>query len=59
MQVSQPCQNCPARLYMQPGRRRGGQQKQWHDNVKEWIGMPYAETQAVARDRAEWQAVVK
>ena len=41
------------------GRRRGRQQKQWHNNVKEWAGRSFAGTQVVAKDRAEWQAVVK
>ena len=35
-------------------RKRGGQRKKWVDNIREWTGRPFAETQALADDRNRW-----
>ena len=32
-------------------RRRGRQKKRWTDNIEEWTGKPFAETQALAHNR--------
>ena len=37
------------------GRRRGRQKKRWADNIKEWTGKSFCETQALAHDRNKWK----
>lgn len=39
-------------------RKRGGQKKKWADNIREWTGKRFAETQALAHDRDRWRAEV-
>ena len=39
-------------------RKRGRQMKKWMDNVAEWTGKSFAETQTLARDRGEWRNFV-
>jgi len=39
-------------------RKRGRQRKRWADNIKEWTGLPFAKSQMMAHDRAEWRRVV-
>ena len=41
------------------GRRRGRQRKKWSDNVKEWTGMSFADSQAACHNRQNWAEVVK
>ena len=42
-----------------PGkRRRGRQKKKWLDNIVEWTGKTFAETQTLARDRERWRKMV-
>ena len=42
-----------------PGsRRRGRQHKRWEDNIKEWTGLSFAESQIAAKDRMKWQTVI-
>ena len=36
-------------------RRRGRPKKSWIDNIAEWTGKSFAETQAMAHDRQEWR----
>ena len=33
-------------------RRRGRQRKRWEDNIKEWTGLTFAESQRAAEDRS-------
>ena len=40
------------------GRRRGRQKKKWQDNIMEWTGLGFAETQRLAEDRDKWRAEV-
>ena len=44
---------------VQGRRKRGRQRKRWTDNIKEWTGMTYAETQALAHDRDRWGNLVR
>ena len=37
------------------GRRRGGQRKRWEDNIKEWTGLTFAESQRAVEDRNRWR----
>ncbi|PIK42080.1 endonuclease-reverse transcriptase [Apostichopus japonicus] len=43
---------------VQGKRRRGRQRKRWVDNIKEWTGMNFATTQALAHDRQEWKRLM-
>ena len=36
-------------------RRRGRPKKNWSDNIAEWTGKSFAETQAMAHNRHEWR----
>jgi hypothetical protein len=43
-----------------PGsRRRGRQKKRWEDNIKEWTGLSFADSQREAHDRCRWREIVK
>ena len=44
---------------VQGKRKRGGQKKQWADNIKEWTGMNFATTQALSHDRQRWRQMVR
>ncbi len=35
-------------------RKRGRQKKKWTDNIAEWTGRSFAETQALAHNRQMW-----
>ena len=37
------------------GRKREGQSKKWSDNISEWTGKSFAETQALAHDQREME----
>jgi len=39
-------------------RRRGRQRKRWEDNIREWTGLTFAESQRVVEDRTRWRGVV-
>ena len=39
-------------------RRRGRQRKRWEDNIKEWTGRDFSETQRAADDRQRWRQLV-
>ena len=39
-------------------RRRGRQQKKWADNIEEWTGLTFAETQSLTHDRPDWRRIV-
>jgi len=39
-------------------RKRGRQPKRWEDNIREWTGMNFAESQRAAEDRDRWRKVV-
>ena len=42
-----------------PGkRRRGRQKKKWLDNIMEWTGRTFAETQTLARNRDRWRKLM-
>ena len=43
---------------VQGKRRRGRQRKKWADNITEWTGKNFAETQALAHDRKRWRTLV-
>ena len=40
------------------GRRRGRQKKRWEDNIREWTGMTFAESQRAVEDRDRWRRTV-
>ena len=40
------------------GRRRGGQRKQWVDNIEEWTGLTFAKSQTIAQDHDTWKKIV-
>ena len=40
-------------------RRRGRQKKKWADNIEEWTGKTFAETQAIAHDRDKWRRLIR
>lgn len=40
------------------GRKRGRQKKRWEDNIKEWTGLTFAESQKAVDDRQEWRELV-
>ena len=39
-------------------RHRGRQKKRWTDNIEEWTGKTFAETQSLAHDRQKWRRVI-
>ena len=40
-------------------RKKGEAEERWTENIKEWTGMTYAETQALAHDRDRWGNLVR
>ena len=40
-------------------RRRGRPKKSWSDNIAEWTGKSFAETQAMAHNRQEWRELTR
>ena len=40
------------------GRRRGKQRKRWEDNIREWTGLSFAESQRAVEDRDRWRRLV-
>ncbi|KAI0218585.1 hypothetical protein LSAT2_029705 [Lamellibrachia satsuma] len=41
------------------GRRRGRQKKRWEDNIKEWTGVKFADSQRVVENRETWRELVR
>ena len=42
-----------------PGKRkRGRQKKRWEDNIKEWTGLDFNNSQRAAEDRQRWKKIV-
>ena len=43
-----------------PGsRKRGRQKKRWEDNIKEWTGLSFADSQKEAHNRCRWRETVR
>ena len=40
------------------GRRQGGQEKKWEDNIKEWTGTEFAKSQRAVESRERWNKLV-
>ena len=43
---------------VQGGRKRGRQKKRWEDNIKEWTGLSFIDSQRASQDRNKWQEIV-
>ena len=42
-----------------PGKRKmGRQRKRWEDNIKEWTGLDFSNSQRAAEDRQRWKKIV-
>ena len=42
-----------------PGKRkRGRQKKRWEDNIKEWTGLDFSNSERAAEDRQRWKKIV-
>ncbi len=41
------------------GRRRGGQKKQWFDNIREWTGLSLVEAKRLAHNRPAWKKMIR
>ena len=44
---------------VQGRRRRGRQRKRWTDNIAEWTGKSFAQTQALAKQREKWRHLTR
>ncbi|CAM1325864.1 Uncharacterised protein r2_g3476 [Pycnogonum litorale] len=40
------------------GRRRGRQKKRWEDNIREWTGLSFSDSQRATEDRDRWRGIV-
>ena len=40
-------------------RKRGRQNKQWFDNIREWTGLSYMRAKCSAQDRSAWRRTIK
>ena len=40
------------------GRRQGGQRKKWEDNIREWTGLEFGESQKAVENRGKWRKLV-
>ena len=40
------------------GRRPGRQRKRWEDNIREWTGLEFAESQRAVENRGKWRKLV-
>ena len=45
--------------YRKRERRRGRQKKRWEDNIKEWTGMEFADSQRAVENRETWRVLVR
>ena len=43
---------------VQAGRKRGRQKKRWEDDIKEWTGLSFSDSQKAAQDRDKWREIV-
>ena len=43
---------------VQGGRKRGRQKKRWEDDIKEWTGLSFSDSQRAAQDRDKWRVLV-
>ena len=43
---------------MKRGRRQGRQKKRWEDNIREWTGLEFAESQRAVENREKWRKLV-
>ncbi|GFN97007.1 endonuclease-reverse transcriptase [Plakobranchus ocellatus] len=41
------------------GRRRGRQKKRWEDNINEWTGLSFANSQRASEGRSRWRRIVR
>ncbi|XP_072048920.1 uncharacterized protein [Amphiura filiformis] len=44
---------------VQGKRRRGWQRKRWMDNIAQWTGVNFSQTQTLAHNRDRWRMVVE
>ena len=40
------------------GRRQSGQRKRWEDNIREWTGLGFANSQRAVENREKWRKLV-
>ena len=40
------------------GRRQGRQRKRWEDNIREWTGLEFGESQRAVEKREKWRKLV-
>ena len=40
------------------GRRQGRQRKRWEDNLREWTGLEFANSQRAVENREKWRKLV-
>ena len=40
------------------GRRQGRQRKTWEDNIREWTGLEFANSQRAVENREKWRTLV-
>ena len=40
------------------GRRQGGQRRRWEDNIREWTGLEFGESQRAVENREKWRKLV-
>ena len=40
------------------GRRQGRQRKRWEDNIREWTGLEFAQSQRAVGNREKWRKLV-
>ena len=40
------------------GRRQGGQRKRWEDNIREWTGVEFAQSQRAVENMDKWRKLV-
>ena len=40
------------------GRRQGGQRKRWEDNIREWTGLEFTESQRAVENMEKWRKLV-
>ena len=43
---------------VQGKRKRGRQKKRWEDNIKEWTGLSFINSQKAAQDRGKWRDIL-
>ena len=41
------------------GRRPGRQQRRWENNIEDWTGRKFADTQRLAKNREGWKNIVR